>query len=226
MHTPYRYVLPLMLTAIILATSGCGDKKETTHDKEPQSTLQHIDENRTFKEKNTTLIERNQSNPSPQITPTETPQKGFTLLDPEQNTLSIQLEEDKISSAQVKTPLLVITLLKANSIPSQAEAYVLSELQKQYTQQMTVIGVILHPQIAKETLNDFKAESELSFFLATGEENDALARQLIDTLSLGETIPVPLTLIYQDGKMVAYYEGAVPIEMLEHDIKTLLEGEH
>ena len=42
---------------------------------------------------------------------------------------------------------------------------------------------------------------------------------LASTLDLPKNFPIPLTVIYVEGKYFTHYEGSVPVEMIEYDIQ-------
>jgi len=51
------------------------------------------------------------------------------------------------------------------------------------------------------------------------KENDTFAVELLKELNIAERFQLPLTILYKNDKYYTHYEGAVPIEMIEHDLK-------
>jgi thiol-disulfide isomerase/thioredoxin len=126
-------------------------------------------------------------------------------------------------SVQKPSEITLINLFSTWSLPCQSQAYTLTQLQAQYPNRLTVLGIMLHPQNDKAPLETFKKESEASFFISIASSNDTLATLLYKSLGIENTVPIPLTIVYLHGKLVTYYEGTIPIEMLRHDIEKLLK---
>jgi thiol-disulfide isomerase/thioredoxin len=61
------------------------------------------------------------------------------------------------------------------------------------------------------------------FFISKDlETNHKLAKKIYNILHAPASMPIPLTILIKDGKYVIHYIGAVPIEMIQSDIKNSL----
>jgi hypothetical protein len=73
-------------------------------------------------------------------------------------------------------------------------------------------------------LEAFLKKQTINYFISNSQENDTFAVELLKGLNIEENFQLPLTILYKNGKYYAHYEGAVPIEMIEYDIKKAMEN--
>jgi hypothetical protein len=200
--------------------NGCNEKKEQKHPPVPET----VEETITLQNEmnHSASKEENQSIPKPSTIPVQR-NNIYILSDQEHSHYNIQLEEDQLQIIDHSYPLILLNLFSTWSIPSQEQAYYLNQLQQRFKKDLLVIGILLHPDAQPDSLEKFMKENNATYFISNSSKNDHFAVQLLAPLHLPDMIPVPLTLVYHHGKLVKHYEGAVPIEMIEHDIKVLLE---
>ena len=219
--------LSLMLLMPLLWIEGCS---KSDHNESNRTKRQVSTDNTMTSPQNTTVpttIPQELNLTSTQESNISTPSR-FVLDDGNGTKQVLTLKEENLTiEGEDAYPITIVSLFLASSIPSQAQAYILGKVKETYKEKVSVIGIVFHPKTAR--LNELKTleeESGGNYFIAKGEHNDRFIRAIIDTLPKKESLPLPMTLLYYQGAPLFTYEGAVPIEMLEHDIKTLLEGEH
>jgi len=149
--------------------------------------------------------------------------KLFHLSDHNGFTHTISIENKKLLFKDIPQPIVILNLFSTWSLPCQGEAPYLADLQKKYEKELFVLGVLLHPDAHLQELETFIQKNNASFFISSSSENNAFAKEITKMLHLPNTLPIPLTIIYKNGHPYRYYEGAVPIEMIEYDIKSLLK---
>ena len=189
--------------AFTLLYTGCNKKQKQN------TSSQYTEENRTHTKNTHTLY----------------PSKGegFVLDDQKGEVHQIYIENNQLLFKDISQPVLLLHFFSPWSRPCQGEAPYLAQLQKKYADEVFVIGILVHPDKHLETLDNFIRKYDADYFITTGKENDRFIRQILSKLHLSNTIPIPLTIIYHGGHYYRHYEGAVPIEMIEHDIKTILK---
>ena len=73
------------------------------------------------------------------------------------------------------------------------------------------------------TLKEFISKNHANYFISNSKQNDAFFSKVIKELHLSEDVSLPLTVIYKDGDYYTHYEGAVPVEMIDHDIRQIIK---
>ncbi|MCF6206784.1 MAG: TlpA family protein disulfide reductase [Sulfurovum sp.] len=157
-------------------------------------------------------------------TPTLYPSGGkrFNLGDQKGIVHSVSVENDQLFFKDISQPVVILNFFSTWSLPCQAEAPYLVDLQKKYPKQIFVMGVLLHPDDHLQELEKFINENQIDYFISSSSENDRFTQKILEKLHMPDILPIPLTVIYHGGHYYRHYEGAVPIEMIEHDIKTIL----
>jgi len=202
-----RYPLALAAVVLLFVLSGC-DKKEKSAQEHNTSTA-------------TVTKEDNVSTASNRPSPAK--DNRFVLTDHNGISHTVALKEKEVLFPDIAKPVIILYFFSTWSDPCQGEAPYLSDLQLKYKKEVAVLGILLHPDNYLEELDKFVSKNNLSYFISSGGENDAFAKAVTKRLLLPDMLPIPLTVIYHNGRYYKHYEGAVPIEMLVHDIKTLLK---
>ena len=121
-----------------------------------------------------------------------------------------------------KEKLLILDVFATWCPPCQAEAPHLSSLQQKFKDKITIIGVSIEDNIPNEKLETFKKVHNANYTLVNSSANRKLVNDLAEMLKLGSNFGIPLLVIYKDGKLIHYYQGAVEEEFIESDIKRAL----
>jgi len=106
--------------------------------------------------------------------------------------------------------------------PCQAEASHLASLQKKYKDKLTILGVSVESNIPDSKLKDFKQQFHADYALVNSTDNMRLINTVAKQLHLGRDFGIPLMVLYKDGKIINYYQGATEEEFIESDIKKAL----
>jgi thiol-disulfide isomerase/thioredoxin len=161
--------------------------------------------------------QQNHSVDIPQKQPSS-PTRGeitFTDIEGQKHLLRINDKDITIDGDTKKN--LLITLFSTWCPPCQGQLPYLEDIHSKHSQDLSVFGFLV---------NDDADESKLRRFLATQQVRFPVSRDqnaihhIVQSLGLSENYPLPLTILYQNGNYIIHYEGAVPPEMIEHDINT------
>jgi thiol-disulfide isomerase/thioredoxin len=106
--------------------------------------------------------------------------------------------------------------------PCRAEAPHLARLQEKYSDTLQVIGIAIDPNVSNEVLKEWQEKYGAHYVIVNSQDNKSLASAMASAVRAGENFPIPLMLMYKDGKYVTHYVGAIPEEMIESDIKRAL----
>ncbi|MEN4052395.1 MULTISPECIES: TlpA disulfide reductase family protein [Sulfurimonas] len=145
----------------------------------------------------------------------------LTATDNSQYVLKKVNEGFKLDNSDAK--ILILDIFATWCPPCQAEASHLTSLQKKYKNKIKIIGVTIEDNIQNTKLESFKRDYDANYTLVNAPENRRLVDEIAEKLQLGSNFGIPLLVIYKDGKLVHYYQGAVEEEFIESDIKRALE---
>jgi thiol-disulfide isomerase/thioredoxin len=126
----------------------------------------------------------------------------------------------KLSNSKAK--ILIIDIFATWCPPCQAEASHLTSLQKKYQKDVKIIGVSIEENIPNSKLETFKKEHSADYTLVNSSANRPLIDTIAQNLKLGNNFGIPLMVMYKDGKLFKYYQGATEEEFIESDIKRAL----
>lgn len=208
-----------------MGLTGCEDKKQ---DDTPITT-----ENTTevFTEKNTkqqdykrfklgkeqeTLLDK------PTVVEIFIPEKEpiiFTPHNTKSQSLEVTVTGQKVMLDHKKHAIVIFNLFATWCQPCIGEIAYLNDLQKKYRKSVFIAGILTHDSIERAALETFIAKHHINYLISNSLQNDAFAALLARTVGLPENFSIPLIVMYADGEYFTHYEGSVPVEMIEYDIK-------
>lgn len=106
--------------------------------------------------------------------------------------------------------------------PCQAEATHLTTLQEKFKDDLVVIGITVEEDINSTKLQEFRTQYKAEYPLVNSSENRRIINEVAKNLNVGRNFGIPLMVMYKNGKMVNYYQGATEEEFIESDIKKAL----
>ncbi|MCD6653144.1 MAG: TlpA family protein disulfide reductase [Sulfurovum sp.] len=200
----------LLFIVILFMLGGCDDKKNQNSTIVTENTTQILqtDKNESFSKKNISF----NGNVTQIVT------HAFALSDLQQKSYKGTLNDKAIFLEGVNAPAVIFHFFATWCPPCAGEAPYLSDLQKKHPQELFIAGITVNDTPTQEILEKFIQENHADYYISTARENDALATEITEVLNLDSNFSLPLTVIYHNGKYLSHYEGAVPVEILEHDI--------
>ncbi|MFC2057772.1 TlpA family protein disulfide reductase [Campylobacterota bacterium] len=149
----------------------------------------------------------------------EQPTEIFTLVNTKAESHNVTVSGQKVIFQNMAQPIVIINLFATWCPPCIGEIPYLNDLQKKHKKELFVVGILTHDSIMQADLETFMAKNQINYFISNGIHNDAFANLLATTLNLPKNFPIPLTVMYVQGKYFTHYEGSVPVEMIEYDIQ-------
>ena len=207
----------LSILFIILVITGC-DKKEQK--KNPFEHARMVDDTN-----NTSSLEKSHAKENNQSDLHIPNAKTYLLSDKyqEKNITVVIDEEHRLYMKEVSEPVIVLNFFSPWSYPSKNQLDYLVDLQKEHQGHLRIIGIVLNPHDNNDQTEKLLHKIGGDLFISTGKYNNAFTRQILEPLELPDFMPIPLTVIYHNGIYFRHYEGAVPIEMIDHDIQTIMQ---
>jgi hypothetical protein len=193
----------LVLSIVLLILTACEDKKKSDRD------LTETNNTSTVSKKN---IKHHTSD-----TNHTKYHHTFTIKDIKQNSYQFSIEGKNIYSDSFHNKTLLLNLSHISSPISLDQAESLSKLQTKYQSAIIVVTLLLGDTQNISNPNIFLNQNHIYHFVSLDKKNKEIADLLYASLKIKEK-HMPLTIIYKNGKYYSHFEGATPIEMINHDI--------
>lgn len=183
----------LFFIALLLLFVGCSDKTEE------------------IKEPEVVLIETNLSKID-----------TFVLSNIQDETQKVTISNKKVIFHTPQQGILLINLFASWCKPCIDNIEYINILQQKYSKDIFVAGVSVNDDINSTKLQSLIDKYKIEYFISNSPSNDRFSNLLATTLNLAKNHDIPLLAMFVEGKYFAHYEGKVPIEMIEYDIKEAL----
>jgi len=203
-----RTITTLLFSIVLLTFTGCEDKKKNE---------------KHFPETNNTSIftQKDLKKHTSDINHSQYP-NTFTVESTQKKSYTFSILDKNIYSNAFHKKTVVLNVSHLSSPISLDQMESLSKLQTRYQSNLIVISLLLGDSKNISTPNIFLNRHHIYHFVSFSKENDKIANILYATLQLKEK-PIPLTVIYKEGKYYSHFEGAAPLEMLNYDIKQVIK---
>ncbi len=140
--------------------------------------------------------------------------KTFNLKTTEGKTITFKVENDILSSEQLKGKVVLLNFWATWCPPCIKEIPIFNKLYEKYSDNFEIIGILYERDKDKEELADFIEKHKIKFPITVSEENFRIAEAFDDVKKIPESF-----LYGKDGKFIKKYLGEVPSSDLEAQIK-------
>jgi len=182
---------------LLFLQTGCGEKSKREHpsDRNGSSPSLH--------------------SPSMEPVPGTRQPRRFHIRDIDNRETLLMFQGTTGHFQRIRQPIVLLTLFSDWCPPCRGMLPYLSRLQQSNRDDLFVIGILLRSDLDQQGVRRFMKRYATNFFISLHPDNEALAAYLVRQLELDEDYPLPLTLIFKNGKYVMNIRGAVPYEMLQ-----------
>ena len=146
----------------------------------------------------------------------------FTLTDIANQPYTVTKEGNDYILKGHENKIVIFDIFATWCQPCRSEAPHLASLQKKYPEDLVVMGVTIEDGITNDKLLTFKNENGADFIIVNSEVNRPFYRSVASSINIGQQFPIPLTVMFKNGRYVTHYVGLVAEEMIESDIKMAL----
>ncbi len=203
----------LLLSVILLFAAGCSDKKEKKTVPE-----KNITACTTVKEVNCSEKNESQTGKVPTL-----PEGSIILKSIKDETYSVLIEENRFLLNGIEQPIVLVNFFSTWCPPCRGQIPYFEDLQKKYGTSLFVTGILVNDDINASKMGTFYSKHHVNYFISNGTENKEVTEKVTRALKLDANFTLPLTVLYRNGDYYTHYEGPVPVEMIDHDIKTAIE---
>ena len=148
-------------------------------------------------------------------------ERDYTLTNIDGNKINILAKDEKLFFYNYEGKIILLNFFATWCSPCRAEIPTLNNLKEKYSNDFEIIAVSMAQRdgtlTTNEALNEFISHYKINFPVVNSDVNFALAKEVGDI----QNVPT-MVLFDKDGKIIQTYEGVVPQEMLETDIKKAL----
>jgi len=134
----------------------------------------------------------------------------------------VQKVQDGLMLKEFEGKIVIFDIFATWCPPCQASAEHLSSIQKQFKDDVIVIGLTIEDNIPNTKLEKFKQRYHANYTIVNSTENRRLVNEIATELQLGARFPIPLMALFKDGQLILHYVGAVEEEFVVSDIKQAL----
>ena len=127
------------------------------------------------------------------------------------------MQNGKLLPDPKSKPIVLINLFDINDHASVAQIPYLTKLRNEYGKHLTILGIPTNQSLDEEGLKTFISMHQIDYFISYESSLETIGDIFSEVLD-SDNLTTPTTLIYHNGEADAIYEGAVPIEMITHDI--------
>ncbi len=217
-------LITILVCFALFSFTGCEDKKV----QEPLIDVENTTEMFTQKDKDQQKEQKEEAEIKKEPISEENitapiPEDAIILNDIQQNRYIVTIDNQKVIFHDIDQSIVIINFFSTWSSPSRGQIPYLTDLQKKYKKDLFIAGILINDVLYDQTLKEFISKHHANYFISNSKQNDAFASKIAKELQLPENFSTPLTVIYKDGNYYTHYEGAVPVEMIDHDIQEAIK---
>ncbi len=149
------------------------------------------------------------------------PTNELTLHTIQNQTLLLEKKSDGLLLKGAKK-LLLIDIFATWCPPCIDEIGALNSLAKKYPNKLIVVGVSVEDERMPNKLRSFANQHAINYPLADTNSSKAIIAKVLEDTKVGSHFGIPLLVLYKDGKLYNFYQGATEEEFIESDIKKAL----
>jgi len=209
------------LTSILflLLFSACNNEKPTE-----KSSFQQIEPTALISTNKTSSLEIVEKNISQNIKKPISKEYKFLFKDLEQHATTLKIKNDIYHFSNIKQPIVMVSLFATWCPPCRGQIPHLSNLQKKFKKNLFILSALVHDNCSNEKLKKFTIAQKVMFFISSNQtENLKFSEMITPKLGLTKDFPLPLMILFVNGKYFTHYEGIMPEEMIESDIRQVLK---
>jgi len=213
----------LFLMLILFVLTGCEEKTNNQQTIPVENTTQVVGEEvQDTREDGRFKVSTHKKNQNTYID-TASLHDTFTISNTKKVRYTVNISNLNVTFKENTKPITLITFFASWCPPCLYEIPYFNDLQKKYQTHLFLAGILVHDPMDTPTVKSFLAKHAIKYYVSNSTQNNDFASLTAKTLHLPRNFPIPLTVMYVDGKYFTHYEGIVPIEMIEYDIEEAMK---
>lgn len=147
---------------------------------------------------------------------------SYDLVDLENKSYAVQRAGNNFTLTGLDDKIIIFDIFATWCPPCRTAAPNLTSLQKKYDKDVKIMGILIEEEKSTEDVKRFANTYGAEYTISNSEDNRALSRAIARAVDVGQNFPIPLMVMYYKGKYINHYVGVVPEEMIESDIRRVL----
>jgi len=147
--------------------------------------------------------------------------KRYTIEDIDLRDTKVALYKDKIIFRKIRQSIVIVYIFSNRCSPCLEMLPYIGDLQTKNQKELFVIGLMVKSNTNPIDVRKMMYRYKAPFFISIHKDNEKLANALVKRVGLNRNYPIPLTIIYKNGKYVIHIVGATPYEMLQAIVEQL-----
>jgi len=206
----------LLFIAVLFYFWGCEDKKHSSISTNNVS----VQSEKVVNSKNINMIDKKKK-----VEYKFEKNFSFNFSDIDENNHTISVKDKKITINNSKEEVILLNFFSSKDPACKGQIPYLIDTQKKYNSKLITIGILLNSKTDKHNLKTLLETEKFNYNIYHSIKNNKFAEYLTRHFSLNKNFSLPMSILFKNGKYYVHYEGAVPIEMLEYDIKNIINKE-
>ncbi len=146
----------------------------------------------------------------------------FKNLDKEMTTLEIK--ENIYDFSNILQPIVLVNFFSTWCPPCRGQIPHLNNLQHRYKKSLFMMGILLYDDVESKKVKNCVSLKKVDYYIShSRESNEKFSKIVATKLGLKSDFDLPMMVMFVYGEYYTHYEGTVPEEMIESDIKQALK---
>jgi len=221
----------LLLIAVTFIITACNEYEEKNKFTESNTTILPTEKNSIIIEnminnviQESNIVKSTKAKKIETIKKIKAPTMSFAFKNFNNKTSILNVKDDYYTFTNITQPIIMVNLSSTWCPPCRGQVPHLSSLQKKFKKNLFILTALVHDDIKENELKKLIISEKAEFFISTNqEENEKFENMIIKKLGISDKLKLPLMVLFENGKYFTHYEGSMPEEMIESDLKQLLE---
>jgi len=143
----------------------------------------------------------------------------FELFNQTNQKVQVKLQEKDLIFDTPQKPIVLMQLFSTWCAPCIGEIKYLNALHTANQDDLFISALLTRDTIDAPTLQAFISTHQIEYTVFKSAPGYETAKEIALKLGYSELFPIPLLILYVNGKYYTHYEGSVPVEMVKYDIR-------
>ncbi len=146
----------------------------------------------------------------------------YKLRDTQNRVYKVTKKADEFHIEGYDNRVVIYDIFATWCPPCRAVAPHLNKFQEEFKDDILVLGVTIEDDKTDADFIKYADKYGAHYPIINSKANRAFTNAIASSINVGSGFPIPLMVMYKNGKYITHYAGAVPPEMIRADIRRAL----